>query len=86
MISYYCSRLHAHKHLCEECRQLNEYAIVRLEKCQFGNDKPTCKNCPVHCYAPKNREAIREVMRFSGPSMIYRHPVLAFYHLVIDSK
>ena len=31
------------------------------------------------------RERIREVMRFSGPRMIFHHPVMAVRH-VIESK
>lgn len=39
----------------------------------------------VHCYKPEMREKIREVMRFSGPRMIFHHPYLAIKH-VIESK
>jgi hypothetical protein len=28
------------------------------------------------------RERIRNVMRYSGPRMVYRHPVLALFHMV----
>jgi len=86
MISYYCRNNHHTKQLCPDCIELNEYSNTRLEKCKFGNDKPTCKACPVHCYSAAMREKIKEVMVFSGPGMLFRHPVLAFYHLFIDSK
>jgi hypothetical protein len=86
MVRHYCRKHHKSRHLCSECSMLDEYAHVRLEKCKFGNEKPTCKACPVHCYSVPMREKIRDVMRFSGPAMIYRHPILAFYHLTIDSK
>lgn len=33
----------------------------------------------------REREKIREVMRFSGPRMIFYHPVMAVRH-VIESK
>ncbi len=31
---------------------LNAYADKRLDKCVFGENKPACKQCPVHCYQP----------------------------------
>ena len=38
--------------LCPACHELLTYARDRLNHCKFGNDKPTCKKCPVHCYRP----------------------------------
>ena len=43
----------------------------------FGDDKPTCANCKVHCYSEAMRERVRDVMRYAGPRMLWRHPVLA---------
>ena len=37
--------------------------------------KTFCSNCRVHCYCPDMREKIRMVMRFSGPRMLFYHPV-----------
>jgi hypothetical protein len=47
--------------------------------------KTFCSNCKVHCYKPEMREKIREVMRFSGPRMIFHHPITAIRH-VMESK
>ena len=86
MIKLYCNKKHhTGKVLCEECAQLNEYARLRSDKCPFMETKTFCSNCKVHCYRPDMREKIREVMRFSGPRMIFRHPVAAVRH-VIESK
>ncbi len=41
------------------------FACRRLDHCTYGEQKIACKDCPTHCYAPKEREAIREVMRWS---------------------
>ena len=82
MIRIYCTSLHQPEKLCEECTRLMIYAQKRIEKCRFGNEKPTCKDCPVHCYSPKMREKIQEVMRFSGPKMIYKQPVMAILHIL----
>ena len=72
--------------LCPECDELLEYARLRLEKCRYGADKPTCANCETHCYKPAMRERVREVMRYSGPRMLKHHPVLAVAHLVDGRK
>jgi len=86
MIGLYCHAHHsppgdaAHR-LCPECTGLLSYAHARLAACRFGNQKPTCKRCPVHCYAPNRRQAIREVMQYAGPRMILHHPLDAIRHL-----
>jgi len=85
MIMIYCSDKHGRKSvLCPECTCLKEYAFYRLDKCPFGDAKPTCVNCTVHCYQAAMRDAVKRVMRYSGPKMIFRHPLLALFH-VIDS-
>ena len=86
MIRLYCRKKHGMKtELCDECRALSDYAIMRSDKCPFMETKTFCSNCRVHCYKPEIREKIREVMRFSGPRMILYHPVMAVRH-VIESR
>ena len=83
MIGIFCRDRHGSgKDFCPDCRELQAYAIKRLEKCPFGEEKPACSRCTVHCYRPAMRDRIREVMRHSGPRMIRRHPVLAVAHLL----
>lgn len=82
MIRIYCKGQHGGKPLCDECAQLWEYAEERLAKCPFGTDKPTCQTCPVHCYKSDMRQRVREVMRYAGPRMIWRHPLMAIRHLI----
>ena len=72
--------------LCSECRALRDYAMLRIEKCPFMETKTFCSNCRVHCYKPEMREKIREVMRFSGPRMIFYHPVMAVHHVVSSMR
>lgn len=89
MIRLYCHKKHGtkKKELCAECQELTDYCHHRLSLCPFmktGN-KPFCSNCRIHCYDKDHRERIRVVMRFSGPRMIFHHPILAFSH-VIQSK
>ena len=68
--------------LCAECAALLEYATRRLERCVFGDAKPTCTNCLVHCYSADMRERVRTTMQWAGPRMAWRHPVLAVFHLL----
>jgi hypothetical protein len=82
MLRIYCHDLHAcDRPLCDPCQELHDYAMQRLEHCVFGPDKPVCSKCPVHCYRPELRERIRGVMRYAGPRMLLRHPLLAANHL-----
>ena len=87
MIALYCRKQHHTKkgELCPDCAALDAYARSRSEHCPFMENKTFCSNCRVHCYKPDMREQIRIVMRFSGPRMIFHHPVLAVRH-VIESK
>ncbi|MDA8227257.1 MAG: nitrous oxide-stimulated promoter family protein [Desulfitobacterium hafniense] len=83
MIRIYCRDNHSTSgELCEECLALFDYASLRLDKCKFGKDKPVCGNCTIHCYKPDMRQKVREVMKYSGPKMIFEHPMDAVKHLV----
>lgn len=81
MVGIYCSAHHAGEAgLCPDCAGFLDYAEVRLDKCPYGEDKPTCANCPVHCYKPQYRATAREIMRYAGPRMLLRHPLLTIAH------
>jgi hypothetical protein len=83
MIDLYCHGLHfSADGLCPDCLELREYARERLRKCPFQEGKTTCAKCPVHCYKPEMRERIRAVMRYAGPRMLYRHPIMALQHMI----
>ncbi len=83
MIRLYCNKNHGtKKELCSDCQSLNDYAMLRSDKCPFMETKTFCSNCRVHCYKAEMREKIREVMRFSGPRMMFYHPVMAVRHLI----
>lgn len=86
MIRLYCRKNHRTEELCDECKSLLEYAKQRSEKCPFMEAKTFCSNCKVHCYKPEMREKIRKVMRFSGPRMIFYHPILALRHVIESRK
>lgn len=84
MIALYCRAHHktADSSLCDDCQVLSAYAFERINGCPFGAEKPTCAQCPIHCYRPEMREKIRQVMRYAGPRMLWHHPYLAFLHII----
>ena len=83
MTRLYCREQHGGRgELCRGCAELLAYADGRLGRCPFAEAKPTCVRCTVHCYRPEMRERVRVVMRYSGPRMLRRHPVLALTHLL----
>ncbi|MBT8040850.1 MAG: nitrous oxide-stimulated promoter family protein [Gammaproteobacteria bacterium] len=68
--------------LCPECQALMDYAERRLAKCPYGTRKPTCAKCPIHCYKPAPKAQVRDIMRYAGPRMTWRHPLLSLFHLL----
>lgn len=87
LIEIYCRAKHGNRgDLCPECHELAEYADLRLSRCRYGENKPTCGNCPIHCYKPAMKNQIKEVMRYSGPRITYIHPVMALDHVVAGLK
>jgi hypothetical protein len=87
MIKIYCKIKHNTKlKLCLDCQAIQNYAINQLRKCPFQEKKPTCVQCTIHCYKEPERMKIKKLMRFSGPRMLFRHPILAIYHLIDKSR
>ncbi len=82
MIEIYCKANHQGNGICEDCNKLINYALFRTDKCKYKEEKPACKNCKTHCYSIDNRNKIKEVMRFSGRRMIFKHPILSLKHLI----
>ena len=79
MIALYCRRQHKTPKgtLCPECRQLHDYALMRIDKCPFMETKTFCSACRVHCYQPAMREKIR---------MLPVHPVLSIRHVAVTLR
>jgi hypothetical protein len=86
MLRIYCGRHHDDAQVCNQCGELLQYALARLDRCPFGAEKSTCARCPVHCYKPAMRERIRQVMRYAGPRILLRHPILAIRHWLDGRK
>jgi hypothetical protein len=84
MVEIYCADHHRRVggRFCEDCDEFLHYAGRRLEKCPYGEGKPTCARCPIHCYKRTQRERAKQIMRYAGPRMTWRHPYLALMHLL----
>ena len=87
MVHVYCKGHHDTKgnQLCDDCTEFLEFAYMRLDKCPFQEEKSTCGKCLVHCYQPERREKAKTIMRYSGPRLIYKNPILALHH-VFDGR
>lgn len=86
MLAIYCRDKHGTQKLCPDCRDLQNYAMERITRCKFADQKTSCGKCTVHCYRKEVREKIVQVMRYAGPKMLFHHPVLAVYHLIDSLK
>ena len=82
MVGIYCKGRGHGEELCPDCAELLRYAEARLDSCGFGDGKPFCSKCLVHCYRPEMREKMRAVMRYAGPRMLLHDPVMAIRHLL----
>jgi len=65
---------------CSSCRDFLAYANEKLDRCPYGTMKPTCNKCPIHCYKKDIREQARIIMRYAGPRMLLKHPILTIKH------
>ena len=83
MVQIYCRAHHGTGGvLCAECQSLYDYAVCRLDRCPYGSAKTTCVRCPTHCYKPAMRASVKEVMRYAGPRLLFRRPILALLHML----
>lgn len=86
MVELFCRENHRAEAggLCPDCRQLFDYAMERTDRCPYGEEKPTCARCPIHCYTAARRGQVRQIMRYSGPRMLRSHPLLTIRHYLDD--
>jgi len=86
MVKIYCKDHHKTATLCEQCEDFLQYAHTRLDRCPYGEDKPTCRICPIHCYKADYKLLSQKIMRYAGPRMLLKHPVLAIRHLIAEKR
>ncbi len=84
MVRMYCRAHHQPENsaLCADCAQLLDYILKRIDACPFHEEKSPCPKCRVKCFAPGWMEKTREVMRYAGPRMMKKHPILALLHVL----
>lgn len=83
MVKIYCDGFHRSSNgLCSECQELAKYAIECVMRCRYGEDKPACGLCPTNCFREDSYTRIAAIMRYAGPRMLYKHPLLAFRHVL----
>lgn len=81
MVRIYCRHTHGHHLPCDECGEFLRYAQKRLQRCRYGSKKPICRLCKTHCYSGDRKALATKIMRYAGPRMLLRHPLLALHHL-----
>ncbi|NLJ40305.1 MAG: nitrous oxide-stimulated promoter family protein [Clostridiales bacterium] len=87
MIKIYCRGMkHSPEAYCNDCKELMAYSNMRVDKCPFMKTKTFCKSCRIHCFKKDMRVRIKEVMRYSGPRMIFHHPILTIQHGIESYK
>ncbi len=74
--------------LCPSCMELVTRVEGRTERCPHMAYKSYCHLCPRPCHPPAEMARITPLMRYSGPRLLLRHPVLTLRHVrgVMRSK
>ncbi len=89
MIGMYCKKHHVQEmkgQLCDDCGALLDYTSTRTRKCRNLENGTFCAHCTTPCYAPDKRGKMRQVMKFSGPRLIFYHPVWVMKHILEDRR
>jgi len=66
--------------LCPDCITFLQYAVKKRLCCPFEAEKPTCRRCRIHCYAPQQRALVKKIMAWSGRKMILRGRLDYLWH------
>ena len=86
MILKYCK---GNNHLgepCDDCSKLIQYVDTRIDNCPFMETKTYCSNCKVHCFKLDMQQQIKKVMKYSGPRMLFSHPIMVLDHIYQGMK
>jgi len=87
MAMLYCKRVHkTPKPMCDRCREVYEYSVLRISSCPRKSYRGVCKGCTIHCFKDEYREEIKKIMRYSGPRLLFKHPLLAIAHVLDGLK
>lgn len=91
MVIYCCDHHQCHEmnrgaDLCMDCKEMEHYAYQKIDRCPFARKKPACSECKIHCYTKDRLTTMIEVMRYAGPRIVLKHPLLAVYHIWVKHK
>lgn len=86
MIKIYCRHHHKNKGLCQNCQNILNYSSQRIELCPVKSTKTFCSCCKIHCYNKEIQKEIKKIMRYSGPFMLFYHPIKALSHMFLTIK
>jgi len=87
MVKLFCKDHHKPgDRICNECSELISYAGERLRNCPCGENKSTCGKCAIHCYNKDMQKKVVDIMRYAGPRMAWKHPVMAIQHFIYSRK
>ncbi len=50
IISFYCRKNHGGTELCDNCKELRDYAFERIDDCKNNENCTRCKGCPTRCF------------------------------------
>ncbi|MBO4357393.1 MAG: nitrous oxide-stimulated promoter family protein [Candidatus Methanomethylophilaceae archaeon] len=76
-LNSYCKDIHNSDALCNQCQELLDYALVRLDRCPNNLTNIPCWRCPCVCYNEEMRLRMKDVMSHSR-SYFRKHPVISF--------
>jgi hypothetical protein len=77
LLSDYCRNVHGSEELCSGCKELFDYAVVRIHRCPNNVTRTPCSRCPCPCYSEEMRNRMKEVMDHSKP-FFRKHPLIRF--------
>ncbi|MGO8684752.1 MAG: nitrous oxide-stimulated promoter family protein [Thermoleophilia bacterium] len=67
--------------LCPDCAALAIVCAGALEHCPYGANKPVCATVRCTAISPPGGKKSPRSLRYAGPRMLRRHPLLAVAHL-----
>lgn len=80
---FYKNKNHKEEYTNTEIDQLKDYCSSKIYNCPVILEKTFCSSCKIHCYDKDQRDLIKKVMKYSGPRMLFYHPVLLIKHLLL---
>ena len=62
IVSFYCRKHHGTDGLCEDCKELLDYALGRIDDCSNNPSRTRCKGCPTYCYCSEMGDRMSKVL------------------------